>query len=536
MKKNFLFLVVIALFSLYSCDDDTAVTPQVKELMPAFKVMNGDAEVLTDASTEMVVVNIKEGESLKFQDMTTVGAPTGREWTIEGGTPATSTDEMVMVTFDTEGEFTNYKLKSIRTGDAAAEVVKELKLKVVVAKVIPPLDDLMPAFKVLNGADVVVNEATATEVVVNLLKGESLTFQDVTTVGMPSGRTWTLTGGATATSGEASVTVTYDAVGEFTGYALDVTRTGDQAANVLTDLKLKVIVAEPVVLDLVAAFKVMQGANEVATDETAAVVVVNVDKGESLVFTDLSTVGVPTSREWTLVGGDVTTSGDASVTVTYNTVGEFTGNKLKLMRSDDSAELMKDVMIKIVVSEAAPVTNVLSEEFSGFVAVSTDPKKAMTRDFWVGGANDPDMFYTRVEDMVHSGTAAMKYEFDGPTSANQNLSGSIIPDVTGTASTYKLSFYLYLDADCGITSFRSNIKIKATGPIVTLATHDWDLTTVTKGEWVLMETEVNLVTGGEPQTSFNKLDLLILPTGTADAVGVQKFYIDDYKMEAVTGK
>nr|NQU91344.1 PKD domain-containing protein [Bacteroidota bacterium] len=50
------------------------------------------------------VSEICTGESIQFEDLST-GDPTGWEWTFEGGTPATSTEQNPLVTYNTAGSF-----------------------------------------------------------------------------------------------------------------------------------------------------------------------------------------------------------------------------------------------------------------------------------------------------------------------------------------------------------------------------------------------------------------------------------------------
>ncbi|MGO1585681.1 MAG: T9SS type A sorting domain-containing protein, partial [Mesonia sp.] len=66
-------------------------------------------------------VLVEEGDVVTYTDLTT-NNPTAWEWTFEGGTPATSTDENPMVTYDLEGVYA----VTLKTTNAAGnnEVIK----------------------------------------------------------------------------------------------------------------------------------------------------------------------------------------------------------------------------------------------------------------------------------------------------------------------------------------------------------------------------------------------------------------------------
>lgn len=59
----------------------------------------------SDDITGFTDITIEAGESLTFTDISTIGRPDERLWAFEGGTPATSTEEKQVVTFNRLGEY-----------------------------------------------------------------------------------------------------------------------------------------------------------------------------------------------------------------------------------------------------------------------------------------------------------------------------------------------------------------------------------------------------------------------------------------------
>lgn len=130
-----------------------------------------------------------------------------------------------------------------------------------------------------------------------VLEGESVVFTDEST--NASGRVWTFAGGDITTSTEKTATVTYATAGTH------------KATIVVTFLDGKTDTKD---FDIVVS-TVKAGVLKISSDTTKVV------EGGVIAFKDESTEAA--SRVWTFEGGNITTSTEANVNVTYATAGEY---------------------------------------------------------------------------------------------------------------------------------------------------------------------------------------------------------------------
>ncbi|TXF86671.1 hypothetical protein FUA23_19400 [Neolewinella aurantiaca] len=108
--------------------DTTYLVDVFDDLKPAFRIMNGDEEVISvssedqpdmDDSGSWPEVTLEVGQSLTFVDLSSSGRPTGRRWQLNGGTPAGSTDSVATISYPSLGEHTGGTFRLIRGGDLA---------------------------------------------------------------------------------------------------------------------------------------------------------------------------------------------------------------------------------------------------------------------------------------------------------------------------------------------------------------------------------------------------------------------------------
>ncbi|BAX78482.1 hypothetical protein [Labilibaculum antarcticum] len=130
--------------------DTTFVVDVYDSIQSAFKVFYEDVElvnvnfdeqhVLADSSS-WPVKEIMAGEALKFVDMTTIGRPDSRTWSVGGGNPATSVDSAKVVSFYKLGTYFT-RLNSSRTGESipGGYKMKYVPLKIKVIKSTLPFD------------------------------------------------------------------------------------------------------------------------------------------------------------------------------------------------------------------------------------------------------------------------------------------------------------------------------------------------------------------------------------------------------------
>ena len=164
------------------------------------------------ATGDDATINIKEGESVHFLDMST-GNATSWNWTFEGGTPATSTEQNPVITYNKAGSYA----VTLTVGDGNTTSTATRQAYVNVEGEAPQANIGLP-----DGA--YLSPWVMMFVPVNV----PLTFKDAST-GNPSQWAWTFQGTDITTSNEQNPTVTYTQEGTY-GIKLEVTN--DMGSNV----------------------------------------------------------------------------------------------------------------------------------------------------------------------------------------------------------------------------------------------------------------------------------------------------------------
>ena len=94
--------------------DTTFVIDVYDSIRPAFKVLDGEEEVLNITGDDIVnqedsaswpEVTIEAGEELTYVDMTTTGRPNARNWNLAGGKPSSSNDSTVTAAYYRMGSY-----------------------------------------------------------------------------------------------------------------------------------------------------------------------------------------------------------------------------------------------------------------------------------------------------------------------------------------------------------------------------------------------------------------------------------------------
>ena len=161
-------------------------------------------KILESNGSDDAVININEGESVHFRDLST-GDVTDRRWTFEGGTPASSSEQNPVVTYSKAGSYA----VTLTVGDGTATDTKtrmgyvNVSAEAPVAHVgIPDGAYLSPWVMMFVPVDV------------------PLTFKDAST-GNPTSWEWTFDGTDVTNSTEQNPTVTYLVEGTY-GLKLEV--------------------------------------------------------------------------------------------------------------------------------------------------------------------------------------------------------------------------------------------------------------------------------------------------------------------------
>ena len=169
-------------------------------------------KVLQAAAGDDATINIKEGESVHFMDMST-GNPTTWSWTFEGGTPATSNEQNPVVTYDKAGSYA--VTLTVGNGSTTATTTREAYVNV--SGEAPVANIGLP-----DGAYL------SPWVMMFVPTNVPLTFKDAST-GNPTQWSWTFQGTDVTSSTEQNPTVTYTQEGSY-GIKLEVAN--DLGSNV----------------------------------------------------------------------------------------------------------------------------------------------------------------------------------------------------------------------------------------------------------------------------------------------------------------
>ena len=161
-------------------------------------------KVLQAAAGDDATINIKEGESVHFMDMST-GNPTTWSWTFEGGTPATSNEQNPVVTYDKAGSYA--VTLTVGNGSTTATTTREAYVNV--SGEAPVANIGLP-----DGAYL------SPWVMMFVPTNVPLTFKDAST-GNPTQWSWTFQGTDVTSSTEQNPTVTYTQEGSY-GIKLEV--------------------------------------------------------------------------------------------------------------------------------------------------------------------------------------------------------------------------------------------------------------------------------------------------------------------------
>ena len=169
-------------------------------------------KVLQSTTSEDATINIKEGQSVHFLDMST-GNPTTWSWTFEGGTPATSNEQNPVITYNTAGSYA----VTLTVGDGSTTSTTTREAYVNVSGEAPIANIGLP-----DGAYL------SPWVMMFVPVDVPLTFKDASS-GNPTQWAWTFQGTDVTSSNEQNPTVTYTQEGNY-GIKLEVAN--DLGSNV----------------------------------------------------------------------------------------------------------------------------------------------------------------------------------------------------------------------------------------------------------------------------------------------------------------
>ena len=188
--------------------------------------------------------------------------------------------------------------------------------------------------------------------------------------------------------------------------------------------------------------------------------------GESVTFSDLSVHGV-TSRDWTFQGGDITSSSDSLVTVTYTQPGKYDVS-LSVSNGINTIDTLMTAFIQVLDDQPA-VTNIL-ENFENILAFENQ---------WYPIMSSNPIGFERINYGKNSDSSIYVDNFNGPEEAEYTLESkpfdasqysdfAITFDYSYaemTTSTYE-KIQIQLSKDCGKTwQTKRVISLNNTGSI-----------------------------------------------------------------------
>jgi len=400
-------------------------------------------------------------------------------------------------------------------------------------------DDVKPAFQVLRGDDVIISVSetdlpdaadAASWPTVTLEAGEQLTYVDMTTVGEPDTRTWSLNGASPNSSNGQNASIGYFGLGTFEAGSMNSRRT-DQAKPdgetvKIIPLKIEVI---PSTQPFVQVGQIKEGANEVISigvtgqvetlsgEESNFVVnVVNTAAGfnQDITVQSVTINSTDATKIDLVLSAPIFNTDD--ITVTY-TAGNIVSVDTRVL------ENFGPVNVKMYRNES-----IIGEDYAGFEVESDNWKKGFCEGYWGGNANDvnndtnPPYYFERVTSTMNSGSASMKFESpNGITTITLQgtnfTKGGATPHGIPTlpAGTYDVSYMVYLETGNTTQSFNTVVQ----GGDTTI----WDVSTLPRGEWIEIS---NVITVAADLTN-KKFDIKFDASNNAGVSGEQIMYFDD---------
>jgi len=263
-------------------------------------------------------VHINEGETVTFTDLST-GAD-HIAWSFEGGSPATSTDATVTVTYATAGTYT--ATITAYNADESQNATKSVSIEVSGVELSASFTT-DPAY-----TDLYVYRTLSVE------RGTTVTYTDASTGA--DHIAWAFEGGSPATSTESVVAVTYNTAGSYTTTLTAYNEDESNSSEFTLTVTVTVSGEEAVTADFTT--------DPEATD-VYITTYISINQGETVTFTNASSENTD-HIAWTFDGGSPATSTENVVTVTYAEAGNFTAT-LTAYNDDETISDSKSVTVMV---------------------------------------------------------------------------------------------------------------------------------------------------------------------------------------------
>ncbi|MCE4566931.1 PKD domain-containing protein [Maribellus sp. CM-23] len=265
--------------------------------------------ILPVADFSVNTTSVIAGGSITFQDQSS-NNPISWVWEFAGGSPATSTDQNPIVTYNIAG---TYQVKlTVTNADGSDTKIADNLIEVTTVPVIktPPVADFSASQTTINS-------------------GETVNFSDLST-NAPTSRSWTFAGGTPSSSTLQNPSITYANAGN---YSVSLTVTNADGTDTKT-LESYILVKDPV-LEPIADF---------ASNKN------KVMEGEQVNFSDQSQNN-PVSWNWVFEGGTPSSSTERNPVVTYKNASSY---KVSLTVKNDGGTNTKIIDNYILVEKPQP--------------------------------------------------------------------------------------------------------------------------------------------------------------------------------------
>lgn len=355
---------------------------------------------------------------------------------------------------------------------------------------------------------------------IDIEAGDALDFEDLTTIGNPTGRKWYFTGGKPETSSVQLATILFNKLGVAT-VRIEGIRTGDgvpkNTVSKLIPLKINVIPStKPFVFN--GGLKI----------DTEGIISFNVTgEVESLLkqegkFT-VSVVNTAAGFNKNIAVSSVKVN-STDATIIELTLAEPVYNTDQIKVSFTNGEIIS--VDSRVLANFGPETvkiplgsSVLVESWAGFENPSSSGntvRKANADGYWVGALNDANSTYWLTDEKKFAGNYSMRYSSASGV-ASVTLQGSDFSKPSGIeAGTYKVSYMIYLETGNTMKAFTNALQ----APFQTLT---WDISSTARGEWV----EISQIVTTDAISSGARFDLKIDAADNPGVTGKQVLYIDN---------
>ncbi|MGJ8743958.1 hypothetical protein [Polaribacter sp.] len=357
---------------------------------------------------------------------------------------------------------------------------------------------LQPAFRVLKGTDEVLNVAAtdmpniadeSTWPVVEIEAATALTFEDLTTIGRPNGRSWFAEDGVPSQTGGLIANIKFYKLGTFNVGSFRSLRLNElprETIDKLIPLKVKVVKSsQPFVYDgalteneeEVISFRVNGEVSEIAGEAANFTVnVTNTAAGFGPTTISVASASInPTDATFINLQLSAPIYNSDVVSISYNSSGNLKSADERVLES------FTDKIVQMHYGNSV----LPAKGHASYEEANPSSNNAYAQSYFVGANNnksDGGLVYERITSKFSpsdGGSASMKYSTlasDPLPNANLWSFGMAVDPIP--EGTYRMSYMIWIDPSTTLKTFRTEWN----KPDFTRQV--WDIENVEKGKWV----------------------------------------------------